>query len=156
MNKKNRQLCSALVLALGITTANAALNTPLGKGALDGSANKVAKISLSPIMGQSFTYTVKCEITDANGTRFPTVIAYGVYGLQMASAKPAYTFDSMQTYINQVKIVDTNVHMMEASYVNSNDIQPDTYLELSWVASDDTSSPTRYTCYATPTLGRKQ
>lgn len=156
MNKKNIQICSALLLSLGITSANAALNTPLAKGAIDGSANKVAKISLNPVANQSFFYDIICNITATNGARFPTVIQYEFDDLQVVGMFPVFSFDGATTSYNQVKLADATEHNMTLHNVSGSSIQADSYVQITWVASDDMSSPTSYTCYATPTLGRKK
>ncbi len=153
MNKK--YIVSAILISLGMSSAYAGLNTPIGSGSIDGTVNKVANIPLTPLLDISFPYDIHCKVTDATGSRAPAVVRFepptGPFGMVIYAE-----FDDVRLSSNQAKLKDSNEHNFSISGITGSSLNRDAAISLTWVAGDDAITPISYACYITPTVGLKK
>jgi hypothetical protein len=154
MNKKNRQAMLALMLTLGMSSAFAALNLPLGSGTLDGTVNKTAKVSLAMLVDQPVTYDVNCTFTSPNADQFPVILGVQLdKSLQFGSMTATFV-DGEKSLTGQFKLSNKAAHVASVTVAGSS-LQPQTNFVLSWLASDDMTTSLNYNCVATPSTMRK-
>jgi len=150
----NIKICSALLLSLGMSSTYAGMKLPLGNGSIDGTVNKTAIISLAPLINQPIYYSINCDFTDKNGSQKPVIIKFDVSGLAIGML-PNYSFDTITNLTGQAELSDASSHRFTANTINGNGLQQDAAVTITWLASDDVTTPTSYNCFATPSVGKK-
>lgn len=153
MNSK--KIVSAIVLSLVMGSAFASLNTPIGSGTIDGTVNRVVNVSLAPMISLPYIYDINCNVTDLTGGNFPAVVKLEVPGPAMGMPA-SLLFDGGPLSTNQAELSDNDEHRFTAPRITGNSLQSGSTLTLSWVGGDDVATPISYSCYFTPSFGRKK
>ena len=155
MKKTNFQAILMAMLALGVSSAFASMNIPLGTGTIDGTLNRVATLQVKNVLTYGVNYDVVCTVNDPTGNNTPVKLRADVDGAVITLATD-YTFDGKEIPGHQAMISDFNKHVFKVSdisFVESPYTNED--VKLMWLAGDDVSTPTSYDCYATPSVGLK-
>jgi hypothetical protein len=153
MNKK--MLASALMV-IGVSTAFAGMYFPVGSGSVDGTVNKISKIPLKIIEGQSVDYDLTCKVNDANANKLPAKFKVDLtFGDNSFPTSHQYDvkFDDQIIVSHQMLISDNKPHEVTVSGVSGYWFGNNSALVITWLASDDVSTPITFDCSGTPSAG---
>jgi hypothetical protein len=147
-----------------MTAAFAAMDLPLGTGTIDGTVNKVAKVSTEMLASQFSINDITCTLSDPTADRMPVKVKVEAVAGDATSFNGVHTvgtvyFDDQKDMMgqpivsetHQQQLSDTKTHTFVIKRVN------DFYkgaVVLTWLAGDDVATPVNYSCSATPSVGK--
>lgn len=145
----------ACLLMLGVTSAYAAMNVPLGSGSVNGGSAKVADVPLTAL-NPDYYYDISCTLNDPTGDKMPVKLKVELVNFGFISGDVGATIDGKSIRTGQFQLSDIKPHVVAIWQIQPTSSGIDNQkpsLRLSWIAGDDVDTPVSYSCVATPSIG---